>query len=100
NSSYSKIYDLTLLARKLSPEVVHSYCFFTNFAAFWAAKAAGAIAVGSVRGENDLNLSKRRPHLGRLSASLPFEQISTSHAAAKQAVSNEKWFKPRKMTVV
>src|SRR5689334_22523288 len=67
-SSYRKMIDVALLARRLKPEIVHSYGFFTNFAAYCAARASGAVALGSIRGEIDLNLSKTRPILGRLSA--------------------------------
>jgi glycosyltransferase involved in cell wall biosynthesis len=76
---------------------VHSYSFYTNFAAFLAARAAGCVGVGSVRGEVDLpNMLGKRPVVGRLSASLPRFQISNSYAAAR----NTGWFRPKELRVV
>jgi glycosyltransferase involved in cell wall biosynthesis len=92
--------ELARLSRRLKPEVIHSYGFFTNFAAYFAARAWHAIALGSVRGEIDLRLSQTRPLLGRLSAWFPPNQISNSNAAAKLANSSFQWFRPRTMTVV
>lgn len=99
-SSYWKMMKLIRLARRLKPQIIHSYGFFTNFAAYCAARASQAIPLGSVRGEIDLSLSETRPILGRLSAAFPPDQISNSNAAAKLANKPRSWFKPRTMIVV
>jgi glycosyltransferase involved in cell wall biosynthesis len=100
-SSHQKLYYLMRLARSLSVEVVHSYGFYTNFAAYCAARAAGAIGLGSVQNEIDPPVFiNKRPVIGRLSASLPRLQISNSHAAAKRIMAGGKWFMPGKLTIV
>ena len=38
-SRISKLAELTQLVRRLNPEIVHSYTFFTNFAAYWSARS-------------------------------------------------------------
>lgn len=50
-SSISKLIALRSLLRRLRPEVIHSYSFYTNFAAYWAARRSGAIAMGSIRSD-------------------------------------------------
>jgi glycosyltransferase involved in cell wall biosynthesis len=99
-SSGKKIVELARLARSLSPEVIHSYTFFTNFAAFSAARASGSIAIGSIRNELDLDLIHEKPLLGRLSSAFPRYQISNSFAAAAKATGNGRRFKPKWMKVV
>jgi glycosyltransferase involved in cell wall biosynthesis len=100
-SSYRKLYEFMRLTRLLEPEVVHSYSFYTNFAASCAARAVGAVAIGSIRNELDLAiLLKKRPITGWLSASLPRNQISNSHAAARQINKNGPLFRPKNLRVV
>src|SRR5438876_9627538 len=77
-SSYRKLFAFGRLVRMLAPEVVHSYSFHTNFAAFWAARDAGAVAVGSLQCQLDLALRESGPLRGRLGASLPREQVCNS----------------------
>jgi len=99
--SHQKLYYFMRLARSLSVEVVHSYGFYTNFAAFCAARAAGAIGLGSVQNETDPTVFiNKRPVIGRLSASLPRLQISNSHAAAKRIMARGTWFTPGRLTIV
>src|SRR5688572_28087968 len=50
-SPISKLRALRKLVRALAPEVIHSYVFFTNFAADYAARGAGALAIGSLRSD-------------------------------------------------
>ena len=100
-SSRQKLYYLMRLARSLSVEVVHSYGFYTNFAAFCGARAAGAVGLGSVQNEVDAPIFiQKRPVIGRLSASLPRLQISNSHAAAKRIMARGKWFTPARFAIV
>ena len=100
-SSHHKLYQVVRLARMLSPEVVHSYSNYTNFAAYCAARAAGSIGIGSVQNEIDpASFIKKRPIMGRLSASLPRLQMSNSHAAANRIMSNGGWFTPGRFAIV
>ena len=99
-SSHQKLFEISRLTRQLSPEVVHSYTFFTNFAASWAARRSGSIAVGSIRNELDLDLIHDKPLLGRMSAAWPRFQISNSHAAARRIESIAGWFKPKRLSIV
>jgi glycosyltransferase involved in cell wall biosynthesis len=100
-SSHRKLYEFTQLTRRLAPEVVHSYSFYINFAASCAARAAAAIAIGSVRNELDMgHLLAKRPVIGRLCGYLPRRQISNSHTAAQQITGNGNRFKPKDLMVV
>ena len=53
-----KLKTLRALTRQLKPEVIHSYGFYTNFAAAYAAGATKTLAIGSRRSE--YNPHKRR----------------------------------------
>ncbi len=100
-SSYRKLSHLVRLSRILSPEVVHSYSNYTNFAAFCAARLAGAVGVGSVQNEIDpADFIEKRAVIGRLSASLPRVQMSNSHAAAERIMADRKWFTPGRLALV
>src|SRR5438552_222218 len=57
SSSAIKLRAFRRLVGQLEPEVVHSYSFYTNIAAYWAARGTQAVAVGSVR--NDFPLEKK-----------------------------------------
>src|SRR2546423_4024294 len=50
-SRAAKLHGVRRLAQSLQAEVIHSWNFFTNFAAYWAALRTNAVALGSVRGE-------------------------------------------------
>src|SRR5205807_139687 len=88
------------LVKQLEPEVVHSYSFYTNFAAYWGARGTNAVAVGSIR--NDFILDKKwtGPLLGRLSARWPGQQICNSSKAAENVRRSGGFFVPRQPHVV
>src|SRR5262245_46537520 len=48
-SAAAKLSAFRRLVRQLEPEVVHSYPFYTNFAAYWGVQGTRAVAVGSLR---------------------------------------------------
>ena len=82
---WQKLKAARRLARKLDPDVIHSYSFYTNFAAWFAARGTAAVPVGSLRSDF---FSERRlagPLLGRLSARWPRTTISNNRAAALAA---------------
>ena len=55
-SPLSKLRAFRALARQVAPEVIHSYGFLTNFAAYYAARGTSALAIGSLR--SDFALAK------------------------------------------
>jgi glycosyltransferase involved in cell wall biosynthesis len=99
-SGLEKLRAFRRLARELMPEVIHSYSFFTNLGAAWAASAAGAVAVGSIRSDFVWGKRDAGPVLGRASARWPGHQISNSYTAANDAARSRSMFKPRRCDVV
>ena len=47
-SRYAKMAKFRRLVEKLEPEVIHSYSFYTNFAAWWATLGSTTIPIGSI----------------------------------------------------
>ena len=97
----TKLTELCRLIDALQPEVVHSYCFYTNVVAWWATRRVRTIPIGSIR--QDFVGEQRFEGLtlnvaGRLSACLPTVQICNSLAAKKAA--EESFLKPRRLRVV
>ena len=93
-SGAAKLAAFRRLAGQLHPEVVHSYSFYTNFAAWWAALGSPMIPIGSIRQDF---LTERRDAgrvLGRLSARCPGTQICNSLAARRTVAQSLGPFKP------
>jgi len=88
------------MVKQLKPEVVHSYSFYTNFAAYWATWKTRVVAVGSLR--SDLTCVKQGvgPLLGRLSAHWPRDHISNNFLAAEQVGCLRSLYAPRRVHVV
>jgi glycosyltransferase involved in cell wall biosynthesis len=99
-SPTTKLRTFRRLVKALKPEVIHSYNFYTNFAAYWGALGTPAVAFGSIR--NDFTLEKKRSGwwLGRLSARWPSEQISNSYSAAETVHQSRSPFVPKRLYVV
>ena len=53
-SPLSKLRAFRALSRPVGPEVIHSYGFHTNFAAYYAARGTRALAIGSLRRQSCL----------------------------------------------
>lgn len=100
SSRAKKLMAFRNLVRQLRPEVVHSYSFYTNFAAHWATRGTSAIAVGSIRSDFVWAIRESGPILGRLSARWPSIQISNSLSAARSARSLQSFFVPEQLSVV
>ena len=99
-SRFMKLRAFRRIVRQLKPELVHSYSFYTNFAAWWATRGSNAIAIGSIRQDF---ISERRITgiiLGRLSAHFPMIQISNSLAGQKAVAQSGGLFKPSHVHVV
>ncbi len=88
------------LVGRLQPEVIHSYCFHTNFAAWWAALGRNAVAVGAIRGEFTRAMQESGPWLGRLCARWPRAQICNSFAAAEIVRRSRSLFAPGQLYVI
>jgi glycosyltransferase involved in cell wall biosynthesis len=99
-SAWVKLRAFRRLVRQLDPEVVHSYTFYTNFAAQWSVRQTRAIAVGSVRGDFTLDKKDAGQLLGRLSARWPRDQIFNSLAAAETCRRTSSLFAPKRLHIV
>jgi glycosyltransferase involved in cell wall biosynthesis len=99
-SAAAKLRAFSRLVRQLAPEVVHSYTFYTNFAAYWGIRGTRTIAVGSVRG--DLTRAKKEAGLwlGSLSARWPRGQIYNNSCAAETYQRSRSLFVPKRCFVV
>ena len=99
-SRIAKLRRFRRLASELNPEVIHSYNFYTNFAAYWGAEATGAVALGSIRNDFIYERQTVGPWLGSLSARWPGDQICNSELAAKNARASKSPFVPKRLYVV
>ena len=99
-SPISKLRALRKLARALAPEVIHSYVFFTNFAADYAARGAGALAIGSLRSDIVRSIKSGGKLRGVLNSRWPNCQISNSVVCAETARRYSSFFVPKQYVVV
>lgn len=88
------------LVRELRPEVIHSYSFFTNFAAFFGALGTSAVVVGSRRSSFLREVRDAGPLVGMLCAHLPRTHISNSSVAAGSAHARSGFFSTKRLLVV
>lgn len=100
SSPITKLRAFQKLARALAPEVIHSYGFYTNFAAYCAAAGAGALAIGSLRSDIARSIKSGGKLRGVLNSRWPHCQISNSVACAEAARKSSSFFIPRKYIVV
>jgi len=96
----AKLLALRRLTRRIKPQVIHSYSFHTNIAAWWAALGTDTVAVGSVRSDFTNDKIASGQLLGRLSARWPQAQIFNNFAGAYQARYVRSFFAPRQVMVV
>jgi glycosyltransferase involved in cell wall biosynthesis len=99
-SKTAKIATIRWLVARLKPELIHSYTFHTNIAAWWAALGTKTIPFGSVR--SDLVQDKKACGLllGHVCAGWPKRQIYNNLASAKKARRSRGLFKPKEVFVV
>jgi L-malate glycosyltransferase len=99
-SANRKLMMFRRLVKEMKPQVVHSYCFYTNFAAWWATIGTDTIPIGGL--QSDFTSEKRLTGilLGRLSARWPRTQISNNVTAAENARYCRGPFTPRKIFIV
>jgi len=100
SSRTAKLYRLIEIVRRLDPEVVHSYTFFTNFAAYWSTRRTRAVSVGSIR-SSFLHAKKDTGSLlGSLSARFPRTQICNSFSAEREICQTINLLIPAQVSVV
>jgi glycosyltransferase involved in cell wall biosynthesis len=99
-SAVAKLEEFRRLVRELKPEVVHSYSFYTNFAAYWAAWGTQAVALGSIRSNFTREKKAAGLWLGKLSSRWPRHQISNNFLAAETAHRSRSLFVPKRISVV
>jgi glycosyltransferase involved in cell wall biosynthesis len=99
-SRAAKLAALRRLVRLSEPEIVHSYTFFTNFAAYWAVRGTRSRALGSIRCDFAHEMTTTGPCLSRLSARWPSDQICNSSLGAENARRWRSPFVPRRVFVV
>lgn len=88
------------LVKSLSPEVVHSYSFYTNFPAWWGTLGTSAIPVGSIRGTFSAERTRAGGILGCLSARWPADQICNSADTKADIAKATGVFSPSRVTLV
>lgn len=96
----AKLFALRQLVKQTRPQVVHSYSFYTNVAAWSGTIGTRAIAIGAVRSDFEWAKNGNGPVLGKLSACRPENQIFNSFASATQAQTSRSVFAPRRCFVV
>ena len=96
----SKMRNFRRLVRELNPEVIHSYSFYTNIGAWWAALGTRSIPIGAVRSDFVDDRRSSGFLLGRLSARWPRKQIYNNFVAAERARNSRSFFAPSQVFVV
>jgi len=100
SQGFAKLFLFRNLMNGLNPDLIHSYTFYTNFAAWWAATGTRVIPVGSMRLDFVTERRLAGLLLGKLSALRPSRQICNSNAARIAAEQSGGIFKPRHVWVV
>ncbi|CUS34219.1 glycosyltransferase family 4 protein [Candidatus Nitrospira nitrificans] len=98
--SLSRLKALRVIARQIAPEVIHSYGFHTNFAAYYAAWGTGSLAIGSLRAEYKAHKRSNGLIRGVLNARYPAYHISNNTPSADAANHASSFFAPKHVFVV
>ncbi len=96
----AKLEALRSLVSDLKPEVIHSYSFYTNIAAWLAARGTAVLTIGSVRNSYKLDRREAGKVFGRLCGRWPPGQVYNSFNAEREARHSATIFKPRRIYVV
>jgi len=99
-SAVARLHSFCRLIDDLKPKVIHSYSFYLNFAAYWAARGRPITAIGSSRSDLIFNRNNSGSVVGRLSARWPRYQISNNLMAVKRAFSERTFFAPRNFSII
>jgi glycosyltransferase involved in cell wall biosynthesis len=96
----ARLRALRRVVKERVPEVVHSYSFYTNFAAHWSCRGTPSVACGSIRCDFAFDVRNAGPILGRLSARWPHNQICNSSLVAASVRAHRGPFVPHHVAVV
>lgn len=100
HTKVEKLVAFRRLVLRTSPEIVHSFTYYTNVAAWWAARNTNAIPIGSIRSDFTYERNGSGFLLGRLSGRWPRYQICNSFYGAKSISRQESVFVPENIAVV
>src|SRR5262249_11082955 len=95
-----KLFAFRHMVNRIRPQIIHSYCHYTNFAAWWAALGTTTIPIGAVQSDLAFEKNSSGPLLGRLSGRWPRHQISNNLLAARSVCSSPSLFVPGRLSVV
>jgi len=96
----SKLLAFGKLVKQVKPEVIHSFCFYTNFAAYCGGVLIRAVAVGALRSDFTREKKNSGVVLGELSARWPNMHISNNIMATENIRKTHSIFVPKKLFVV
>ena len=99
-SRLRKLQALTSLVKRFKPEVLHSWSFYTNFAAYYSTLGSDIISVGSIRSDFSWAQTDCGWLVGSLSARWPYNQICNSVSAAERIRAMRGPFVPTIVNVV
>ena len=99
-SPISKIIALRRIIRSVRPEVVHSFSFYTNYAAHLASFCAKTLAIGSLRSDIRVDMRRVGTALGLLSARWPPDQVSNNISTAEYVRNSCSAFIPKRVHIV
>jgi glycosyltransferase involved in cell wall biosynthesis len=100
NSAIAKLRAMRCLIEQLQVEIVHSFTFYLNIAAYWSVRGTQAIALGSMRSSLEMDKKVSGWLLGKLSARWPDYQIYNSYEAVKHQSRSRSLFLPKRVFVV
>lgn len=99
-SPAAKLATLRRMAAALGPEVVHSFSFYTNYAAYFAAWNRPVLAIGSLRSDILADRKRVGAVLGALSGRWPHDQVSNNVSTTETMRRLRGWCKPKRVHVV
>lgn len=99
-SPLAKLRAFRSLAGHIAPEIIHSYGFHTNFAAYYASWGTKAVPIGSLRSDFATIKKVGGSFRGALNARWPAFHISNSLTCVEGARRDHSFFTPRHFSVV
>lgn len=96
-SAYTKLRELRKLVYACQPEVAHSYSFYTNFCAGWAARGSNAVVIGSLRNDYRAECLDVGIWRARLCSHWPGVIVANSRSAAAACGQDNSFWRPRRM---
>ncbi len=100
SSPISKLIALRGIVRELRPEVVHSFSFYTNCAAYLAGVRTSTLTIGSLRSDIHADIRRVGKTIGLLSARWPPHQVSNNFTTAEHLRFAKRVFAPKHVHIV